>query len=213
MKVKLYSYFRSSCSYRVRIALYLKKIDFVYQAVHLVKDGGEQFKEDFKKINPMSQIPCLEHNGKTLHQSLPIILYLDEEFPEPALFPKTNFEKTEVLSFCESINSFIQPLQNFSVLKYIEQEFEADKKKWCQKWIARGFDSLEVLLKNKSGKFCFGDTLTCADVFLVPQVYNARRFEVDMKKYPTLEKVEQHCLSLEAFQKSIPENQIDAPKP
>lgn len=209
MKVKLYSYFRSSCSYRVRIALYLKKIDFVYQAVHLLKDGGEQHQPKFTKISPLSQLPCLEMDGKFLYQSLPIILYLEDKFPQPALLPKTSFERMEILSFCESINSFIQPLQNFSVLKYVE-EVGLDKKQWTQKWINKGFDALEKLLQNKSGSFCFGNNLSCADLFLIPQVYNAKRFEVNMDKYPLIQKIENHCLTLEAFQKASPSKQPDS---
>ncbi len=212
MKVKLYSYFRSSSSYRVRIALYLKDIPFTYQAIHLTHSGGEQYKEEFKKINPLSQVPCLECNSKTLFQSLPIILYLEDHWPEPALFPQESFLRAEILSVCEIVNSFIQPLQNFSVLNYVEKNLKANKKEWIKEWIVRGFISLENFLKPRSQTFAFAKTLTCADVFLIPQIYNARRFEVDMSSFPILSRIEKNCLALPAFQKALPENQPDAPK-
>ena len=211
MKVKLYSYFRSSCSYRVRIALYFKNIPFIYQPIHLVKSGGEQNQDDFKKINPFSQIPCLEHNDKILFQSLPILLYLEDLYPQPALLPQDPFLKSEILSVCEVINSFTQPLQNLRVLQFLEKNFKADKKKWSHHWIQKGFISLESFLKTKSKQFCFGNDLTLADLFLIPQIYNAKRFELDMKDFPTLSQIEKNCLNLESFQKALPENQPDAP--
>ena len=212
MKVKLYSYFRSSCSYRVRIALYLKNIPFTYQNVHLIREGGEQYKKEFKKISPLSQVPCLEHNNKTLFQSLPIILYLEENWEEPALLPKESFLRAEILSVCEVINSFIQPLQGLSILNHIEKNLKSDKKEWAKAWIIKGFSSLENFLKTRSQTFAFAKTLTCADVFLIPQIYNARRFEVDMNLFPILSKIEKTCLTLPAFQKALPENQPDSPK-
>lgn len=211
MKPKLYSYFRSSCSYRVRIALYLKKIDFTYEAIHLLKNGGEQHQDSFQKISPLSQLPCLEHEGRALFQSLPIILYLEEKYPEPSLLPKTAFEKSQILSVCESINSSIQPLQNLSVLKFLEANWQGDKNKWVQHWVHQGFSSLETFLKTTAGDFCFGNQISCADIFLIPQIHSAKRFKVDMKKYPLLTKIEKQCLCLEAFQRASPENQPDSP--
>ena len=136
--ITLYSYYRSSCSYRVRIGLYLKEIPFDYKAVHLVKSGGEQFQEEFKKINPFSQVPCLRHGEWFLSQSLPILLYLEELKPEPKLLPENSFQKAKVLSFCEMINSGIQPLQNLSVLSYVEKNISSDKKQWAKYWIEEG---------------------------------------------------------------------------
>ena len=210
--IRLYSYYRSSCSYRVRIALYYKKIKFEYKAVHLLKDGGEQFQEGFKKMNPLSQAPCLKHGEKVLTQSLPILLYLEELKPEPALLPKESFKRAQVLSFCEMINSGIQPLQNLSVLKYLEKELKADKKSWSHYWIKKGLQACEDFLKSKAGAFCFSDELSFADLFLIPQIYNAKRFEVDMEAFPLLEKINANCLRLEAFQKALPENQPDCPQ-
>ena len=208
----LYSYYRSSCAYRVRIGLYLKELAFDYKAVHLVQSGGEQFQKDFKKINPFFQVPCLKHGDNVLSQSLPILLYLEELKPEPALLPKNSFQKMQVLSFCEMINSGIQPLQNLSVLKYVESQNQSDKTKWARHWIKKGLENCENFLQSHSRSFCFGDSLSLADLFLIPQLYNARRFEVDTKNLTTLEKINIHCLKIPAFQKALPENQPDAPK-
>ena len=210
--LSLYSYYRSSCSYRVRIGLYFKELPFNYESVHLVKSGGEQFQESFKKMNPSSQVPCLKHGEKFLSQSLPILLYLEDLKPEPALLPKQPFQKAEILSFCEMINSGIQPLQNFSVLKYVENETQSDKHQWVGHWIKKGLIVCESFLKSRAKTFCFGDELSLADCFLIPQIYNAERFKVDMKEFPTLERVNQHCLKIPAFEKALPENQPDAPR-
>lgn len=207
----LYSYFRSSCSYRVRIALYLKNIPFTYKPVHLVKEGGEQFRENFKKVNPLSQVPCLKHKNRYLTQSLPIILYLEDLWPSPPLFPKDSFHRTEVLSLCEIINSSIQPLQNFQVLKTIEKELKGNKIHWARLWIEKGLSAVEEILKPKAGTFSFGDHLTAADLFLVPQMYNAKRFQVPLDLFPTLQHIHSQCLKLEAFKKAQPDNQPDAP--
>ena len=208
----LYSYYRSSSAYRVRVALYFKQIGFHYQSVHLLKEGGEQFQDNFKKINPLSQVPCLKHKDRTLTQSLPILLYLEELQPEPALLPKDPFQRATALSFCEMINSGIQPLQNLSVLKYIENEFSSDKVKWSQYWIEKGLTACENFLKNKSEGFCFSNQVTLADLFLIPQLYNAKRFQVDIQQFPNLERINKNCLAKEYFQKALPENQPDCPK-
>jgi len=241
-KLSLYSYYRSSCSYRVRIALYYKNLDFEYKPVHLIKNQGEQFSESYKKLNPLSQVPSLKQGKKLLTQSLPILLYLEELQPEPALLPKDSFQKAEVLSFCEMINSGIQPLQNLSVLNELDARFKADKKEWSKYWIEKGLLACEdflkkrifhkkisTLLKTPSNKqtkvianseadskrhsysYCFFNTLSLADLFLIPQIYNAHRFGVEMQNFPLLEGINKHCLSLEAFQRALPENQPDSP--
>ena len=211
--VTLYSYHRSSCSYRVRIGLYLKGIPFDYKAVHLLKSGGEQFQEDFKKINPFSQVPSLKHGERFLSQSLPLLLYLEELKSKPALLPENSFQKAKVLSFCEMINSGIQPLQNLSVLNYVDKKIQADKQQWAEYWIEEGLAVCESFLKPYAKDFCFGgDKPDLADCFLIPQLYNAQRFGVDIKNFPVLERVNKHCLTLSAFQKALPENQPDAPK-
>ena len=206
----LYSYFRSSCSYRVRIALYLKEIPFIYKPVHLTKEGGGQFQESFKQINPFKQVPCLKQGDMYLSQSLPIILYLEKKWPNPPLLPKEPFKQAEVLSVCEMINSSIQPLQNLQVLKAVEQKWKGDKLEWAKFWIERGFSDLEEFLKSRAGTFSFGNSLTMADLFVVPQVYNADRFKVSLKNFPLLSCINKECLKLEAFQKAHPANQPDS---
>lgn len=210
--MQLYNYYRSSSSYRVRIVLNIKNQPFIYKSIHLVKEGGQQYRDDFKKINPFSQVPCLEHNGKILSQSLPICLYLETSFPEPPLLPQNSFEKAKVLSFCEYINSTMQPLQNLSVLNKIEKEFKGDKAQWARDWMKEGFDHLEDFLTQQSKTYCFGDSLTLADAFLIPQLYNGLRFEVNLKSYPRLHAINDQCLKLPAFQKALPENQPDSPQ-
>ena len=218
MPLALYSYYRSSCSYRVRIALYFKNLDFEYRAVNLIKQGGEQFEKSFTKINPLSQVPCLKHGDKVLSQSLPILLYLEELQAQPPLLPKSSFEKAQVLSFCEMINSGIQPLQNLSVLNYLGEQGYGDKqgpggkKEWSQYWIKKGLQACEGFLQNTAGSFCFADQITLADLFLIPQIYNARRFNVDSAEFPLLEKINQNCLKEPCFQKALPENQPDQPE-
>ena len=239
MSLALYSYYRSSCSYRVRIGLYFKNLDFEYRAVNLIKEGGEQFEVSFTKINPLSQVPCLKDGNKVLSQSLPILLYLEELQAEPPLLPQTTFEKAQILSFCEMINSGIQPLQNLSVLNYLEsylknhrgdtqghgdqqeqsrtqkqgdKRSQGGKKKWSQYWIKKGLQACERFLQNRAGSFCFGDQITLADLFLIPQIYNARRFGLDRAEFPLLEKINQNCLKEPCFQKAVPENQPDHPE-
>ena len=209
----LYSYYRSSCSYRVRIALYCKEIDFNYKAIHLLQNGGEQFRDDFKNKNPFSQVPCLQDGDFFLSQSLPIILYLEELKSSPLLLPKDQIQKARILSFCEMINSGIQPLQNLSVLKYLEKELKSDQKKWAGYWIEKGLKSCSDFLESHAEKFCFGNTLSLADCFLIPQIYSAERFKVDIKKFPVLAKINSHCLQIPAFQKAHPKNQPDTFNP
>jgi len=212
-ELKLYSYYRSSCSYRVRIALFYKGLDFTYEAVHLIKEGGEQFQKDFKNLNPLSQVPCLRHKDKVLIQSLPILLYLEDMKPEPSLLPKDFYTKAKILSFCEMINSGIQPIQNLSVLNYLDKHSKIDKVQWSRFWIKKGLQACELFLKSeKSDFFCFSNKLTLADLFLIPQIYNAVRFNLNIKEFPLLHRINQNCLGLEAFQKASPENQVDSPK-
>lgn len=204
---RLYSYYRSSCAYRVRIALYLKELSFEYQPVDLIKSGGEQFQSAFRAGAPFAQVPVLKHGEKILSQSLPILLYLEELRPKPELLPKDSFQKAEILSFCEMINSGIQPLQNLSVLKYVESETQSDKIQWARHWIEKGLENCASFLKTRA--FCFGESLSLADLFLIPQLYNARRFGAKIPNQ--LREINERCLQLPAFQKAAPENQPDAP--
>jgi len=193
----------------VRIALYLKNIPFTYRSVHLIKNGGEQYSNDFTSLNPLAQVPCLKIDNKILTQSLPIIQYLDELYPAPPLFSEDTFTKNEILSVCEIINSSIQPLQNLKVLKKIS-DMGDDKTKWAADWISQGLEKLEIILNPKAKDFSFGNNLTCVDLFLIPQLYNARRFQVNVSSFPSLERVAANCCTLPSFEKSKPENQPDA---
>lgn len=210
----LYSYYRSSCAYRVRIALHFKELEFEYRPIHLVRDGGEQLKSDYLALNPLGQVPCLVHNGKTLSQSMAILLYLDTVYPDKTLFPTDPFDRAQVMQLCEAINSGIQPIQNLAVLKALEADFGANgeaKGHWAHYWIARGFKAFERMLEKTAGDFCFGNKVSAADALLVPQVYNANRFKVDLTAYPKISEIWQRCETLEPFKKALPEVQIDAP--
>lgn len=210
---QLYSYYRSSCSYRVRIAMNLKNLSYETVPVHLVRDGGEQHKESYRKHNPMGQVPTLVAGNDSIGQSMAIIEYLEQAHPEPALFPKDAITAAKVRAVCETINAGIQPVQNLSVLVYLEKEMgaEGQRGKWGHYWIKRGFDALEQSLQASAGQFCFGDTPGAADCFLIPQVYNALRFKVDMAQYPTIARINSHCLTLDAFDAASPAKQPDTP--
>lgn len=214
-KPTLFSYFRSSASYRVRIALHLKKVDFHYKGIHLVNNGGEQNQGDYKTLNPMAQVPSwVEEGHPPLTQSMAILQYLDEKYPEPNLFPKDPFQKAKVLELCEIINSGIQPLHNLSVLQKLEKDFGADQDKkdqWSSHWVRKGLNATEELLKKSSSKYCFGDTITAADACLVPQIFGAERVGVSPKEFQHINKVFENCLELEAFKKAHPLNQPDTP--
>lgn len=209
----LYSYWRSSCSYRVRIALAIKGMAYDYRAVHLVKDGGEQHSDAYKALNPMEQVPTLQHQGHTFTQSLAILLYLEEIAPQPSLLPGSAAQRTQILSLCEDINAGMQPIQNLSVLQFLEQQWQVGaegKQQWGHYWIHRGFESLEKRVQATAGTFCFGDTLTLVDCLLIPQIYNALRFDVAMNAFPTLKRINETCLAMEAFIQAHPDQQPDA---
>ncbi|KAM5273778.1 maleylacetoacetate isomerase isoform 2-T2 [Ctenodactylus gundi] len=204
----LYSYFRSSCSWRVRIALALKGIDYETVSVNLIKDGGQQFSEEFQTLNPMKQVPALKIDGITIGQSLAIIEYLEETRPTPHLLPQDPKKRASVRMISELIAGGIQPLQNLSILKQVGQE---NQLAWAQKAINTGFKALEQILPSTAGKFCVGDEVSMADLCLVPQVANAERFKVDLTPYPTISRINKTLLSLEAFQISHPCRQPDTP--
>eukprot|EP00128_Syssomonas_multiformis_P009759 Colp12_sorted_trinity150504_noHs@10861 len=208
-KPVLYSYWRSSCSWRVRIALHWKEIDYEYVAVHLVKDGGEQLKPEFKKLNPYAELPVLVVNGHTLSQSVAIMEYLEETNPNNPLLPRDPLERVKVRTIVEAICGEIQPLQNLRVLNKIGEK----KMEWAKEWIERGFVALEQNLYKTAGKYCVGDEVTIADACLVPQVYNALRFGVDMTQFPIITRIEAALSTLPAFQKAHPDSQPDCPPP
>jgi len=209
---QLYSYFRSSASHRVRIALHYKSLPFEYVPVHLVKEGGEQFKPEYKKLNPHSQVPCLVHNGRPLAQSMAILEYLENICPQPPLFPIDPYERGLVIQICEIINSGIQPLQNLSVTAELEKRFHItaeQKTAWIHHWIQNGLNSVETILKKTAGAFCLGDTVTTADCFLIPQIFSAQRFGVDLSPYKQILLVNEHTSELEAFRLAEPSRQPD----
>lgn len=214
-ELTLYNYFRSSTSYRVRIALYYKNLPFEYKPVHLLNNGGEQFFQDYKNMNPMSEVPTLIHEGLPLSQSMAIIEYLDEVFPSAPLFPKEVQRRARVRQFCENINSFMHPLSNLKVLQYLEVNHnykQAEKEIWVQHWLQKGFEAAENLLKKSHGHFCFGDQITAADLFLIPQVFSAQRYKVELGPYPLIQKINEHCLTLDFFKKAHPFRQPDCPE-
>lgn len=209
LMLKLFNYFRSSASFRVRIALNLKNIPYHDISIHLLNNGGEQHTEEYQAINPQALVPTLQDGNKTITQSLAIIEYLDETHPTPALLPKDIYLKSLVRSFALTIAADTHPLNNLRVLKYLTQELgisEEKKNQWYQHWVAKGLMPLEKILKQSryTSDFCFGDSPTLADIFLIPQMYNARRFACDLSSYPTLTRIESHCQTLPAFNNAWP---------
>lgn len=215
--MRLYSYWRSSCSWRVRIALAIKKLDYEYVAVHLVEDGGHQHAQSYSEHTPMAQVPTLElDNGMRLSQSMAIMEYLEEIRPEHApLLPKDRLDRAAVRCFAEIINSGIQPLQNLSVLQQIERKFQGDKISWGREVIDNGLRALEKMSASATSPFLVGSHPTIADLCLIPQLYNARRFGCQMSNYSRLLEVEKNCQSRIEFQGAHPDQMPDAnlPKP
>lgn len=221
--MKLFSYWRSSSSWRVRIALDFKGIKYAYQAVHLVKDGGEQHLASYRAQNPMGQLPTLEilapeGSGaapRYLGQSMAILEYLEETHPQPALLPADPFLRGRSRQLAEIVNSGIHPLQNLHLMQRLKASFEVDgapvdARKWCAPFIADGLKAFESLSAETAGQFSVGNALSFADLCLIPQLYNARRFSVDLSAYPLLLEIERNCLALDAFKSSHPDAQPDA---
>ncbi len=209
----LYSYWRSSCSWRVRIALNLKKIDYEYRPVHLVRDGGEQHKDNYRALNPMGQVPTFVDGERQITQSLVILEYLERHYPHPALYPQDEDLAWQVREIAEMVNTGIQPLQNLGTLQQLASRFGADaqaKSDWAAHFIAKGFAALETRLAKIAGTYSFGDQVTMADVLLVPQIYGANRFGVNMQPYPTINHVVANCEALDAFVQAAPAAQPDA---
>jgi maleylacetoacetate isomerase len=210
----LYGYWRSSSSYRVRIALNLKQVAYRQQAVHLVRDGGEQNLPAYRALNPLGLVPALAHGGRVIVQSVAICEYLEDVFPEPALLPADAAGRARVRAIAQTIASEIQPLNNLGVLAYLGQELgqpDAAVRTWYAHWIKRGLAAVETWLGGaETGAFCHGDRPTLADCFLVPQVYNAERYGCDLTDYPAIRRIARHCRSLEAFRLAEPERQPDA---
>ncbi|AME23670.1 maleylacetoacetate isomerase [Burkholderia sp. PAMC 26561] len=213
--MKLYSYFRSSAAYRVRIALNLKGLDYDYAPIHLLRDGGEQLKPEYRELNPDGIVPTLVDGDDVLTQSIAIIEYLEETHPEPALLPGTALDRAFIRSVALQVACEIHPIDNLRVLKYLKHTLkvgEEAKDAWYRYWLEAGFSSLEKRLANdpRVGALCFGDTSTLADLCLVPQVFNARRFNIDTSRYPTIERIVEHAGQIDAFARAAPGQQPDA---
>jgi maleylacetoacetate isomerase len=210
--VKLYSYFRSSAAYRVRIALNLKGIAYDTQSIHLVKDGGHNKRPEFRAINPQMRVPVLVTTaGDVLIQSLAIIEYLDETHPQPPFLPKDPLARARVRALAELIACDIHPLNNTSSLRYLKNNMAQQQSaidEWYRHWVITGFEALEELITP--GPFTCGSEITMADLCLVPQVYNARRLKVPLDRFPKIVGVDGACLAVAAFDRARPENQPDA---
>ena len=209
----LYSYWRSSSSYRVRIALNLKGIVYQQVPVNLVGIGGEQNQSAYREINPLGLVPALVHGGQVVVQSLAICEYLEEAFPSSPLLPTDISSRARVRSIAQSIASEIQPLNNLGVMQYLKKEMgqtEEMVRKWYVYWVDRGFSAIESWLGSRdTGKFCHGNAPGLADCFLVPQVYNAERFDCDLEPYPNIMRITSVCRELPEFRAAAPENQPD----
>ena len=211
----LYSYFRSSAAFRVRIALGLKGLTADMRFVHLLKEGGAQYTDAYSALNPQHLVPTLIHDGHVLTQSLAILEYLDEIAPEPPLLPSDPLSRARVRRIALAVACDIHPLGNLRVLRYLRQTLKTDdqaRTEWQKHWMAEGFGALETTLASDpaTGIFCHGDTPTLADICLVPQLTNARRIEMDLAPYPTLLRLEEAAYRLPGFVAARPENQPDA---
>jgi maleylacetoacetate isomerase len=213
--MKLYTFFRSSASYRVRIALNLKGIAYEQIPIHLRRGGGEQLQPAYKAINPQALVPALEDNGRILTQSLAIIEYLEEKYPAVPLLPKDPGHRALVRSMALVVACEVHPIQNLRVLNYVKSKYDQTDEQvnqWAQHWIDLGLTALEQMIVAQShpGEFCFGKAPTVADICLVPQLGNARRYGCDLSRYPNIVRIEKNCMALAAFADAAPEKQPDA---
>ena len=209
-KPRLYSYFRSSCSWRVRVALNLAGLEVEQVPIHLVKNGGEQHSQDYKKLNPLGQVPTLEMDGLLLTQSVAIMEYIHDTHPEAHILPEDPAMKAKVRMITDMICSGIQPIQNLSVMQKHSQD-QAERMAWSKYWITTGFRALEAVLQKTAGECCVGDKVTMADCCIVPQVFNATRFSVDMSEFPIIEKLNENLSSRPEFMAAHPTQQPDCP--
>lgn len=212
--MKLYGYFRSSAAFRVRIALNVKGLGYDQAFIHLRKN--DQRSADYLRLNPQGLVPTLIDDGPALTQSLAIIEYLEETRPAPPLLPRDPSGRARVRSLAEAVACDIHPIDNLRVLRYLAHDMKQDEaavERWFNHWIATGFEGIEKTLASdgKAGRFCHGDTPGLADICLVPQVFNARRYpSFDLKPYPSIMRIFDECMKLEAFQRAVPEKQPDA---
>jgi maleylacetoacetate isomerase len=213
--MKLYNYFRSSASYRVRIALNLKRLPYEYVAVHLTKGGGEQLAASFRALNPEALVPCLDDGGTLLTQSLAIIEYLEETHPEPPLLPSDAVERAYVRSIALAIACEIHPLNNLRVLRYLVRTLgvsDEQKDTWYRHWVEEGLAAIEARLvaEGRGGRYSLGDQVTLADVLIVPQIFNAQRYNCRLDGVPTIMRIFEHCMQVPAFVEAQPSKQPDA---
>ena len=216
-RLTLYSYWRSSAAYRVRIGLTLKGLRYDTVPVHLVRNGGEQHAPDYAAANPQKLVPMLVHGQRRMRQSLAILEYLDEVWPEPPLLPATARGRQRVRALSQVVACDIHPLNNLRVVRFLENEWnvpQPERDVWMRHWMVEGLDAFEALLADhpSTAEFCEGHLPTLADCCLVPQLYNARRCGVDLDPYPTIRRIEAACLAHPAFDAARPENQPDAPR-
>jgi maleylacetoacetate isomerase len=214
----LYSYWRSSAAFRVRIALNLKGLRYETRAVSLIRDGGEQHSATYAALNPLKLLPTLVDGGLVLTESMAILDYLDETHPQPSLLPADAAGRARVRALSQVVACDIHPLGNLRVLQEIGREFSAtdeQKSAWMRHWVSIGLQAFETMLvnSNDTGRYCHGDTPGMADICLVPQVYNARRWKVPLGDYPTILRIDAACAALDAFHHAMPEQQPDAPPP
>jgi maleylpyruvate isomerase len=212
--MKLYNYFRSSSSYRVRIACNLKGLEYEYLPIHLNRNGGEQFSEEFLSLNPQALVPVLDDGVSRVSQSLAILEYLEETHPQTPLLPYASKDRAAVRELSQYIACEMHPLNNLRVLKFLTGTLgldETQKQTWITHWLRTGLTALERQLQTSStrGAFCFGDKPTIADCCFVPQAFNARRFGVDIAEYPTLAAIERNCEAFDAFRDAHPSRQPD----
>jgi maleylpyruvate isomerase len=214
--MRLFGFWRSTATWRVRIGLHWKGLDFVVEPVDLLKDGGEQNLPAYRALNPLGQVPLLafEEAGRTvrLTQSLAILEFLEERWPEPPLLPSDALLRAQARRIAEIVNAGIQPLQNTGVQRWVRDELGADDKTWTRHWVGRGLAGLEAAALESAGRFAVGDAVSIADACIVPQLYFARRFQVDLAPFPTLVRIDAACADLPAFQKAHAEAQPDAPR-
>ncbi len=211
----LYSYWRSSAAYRVRIGLNLKGLDYALVPVHLVRDGGQQHAPDYAALNPQQLVPALRDGERVLTQSLAILEYLEETRPQPPLLPVDAAGRARVRALAQLVACDIHPLNNLRVLQFFDRQWnvpQAERDDWVLYWMREGFAAMETMLAASpdTGRYCHGDMPGLADCCLLPQLYNARRFTLDLAPFPTLRRIEAACLQLPAFDAARPENQPDA---
>lgn len=213
--MKLYGYFRSSAAYRVRIALALKGLSFENIPVNLVPGVSEQRSEAYRAVNPQGRVPFYEDGAVAISQSPAILEYLEETYPDVPLLPNGTADRAIVRQLASLVGCDIHPLNNLSVLQTLKHDFDASQSAvdaWYHKWILEGFAAFEALISKTAGAYCYGDAPTLADIYLVPQVWNARRFKVPLEAFPTIVRVDKACNELAAFIEAAPENQPDAPR-